>query len=207
MWCWPSGSTVRRTVGSSGSLPGLFYRLLKVLSDVDIPENVGDFRLMDRQVNAALRRLPERTRFMKGLFAWLGFKQTTIEFTRSARLNGEAKQGLRKLLNLAADGLVSFSATPLRFWGYLGFAIAAMAFSYGAFIIFQTLLYGVDVPGFATLTTVLLFCNGLIMINLGLLGEYVTRIFTEVKQRPLYLVRDRINFHGTDDDNHVPPID
>lgn len=186
---------------------GLFYRLLKALSDVEIPENVGDFRLMDRQVNAALRRLPERTRFMKGLFAWLGFTQTTIEFTRPGRLEGEAKQDLRKLLNLATDGLVSFSGTPLRFWGYLGFATAGLAFAYGVVIVFKTLFYGVDVPGFATLTTVLLFFNGLIMINLGLLGEYVTRIFTEVKQRPLYLVRDRINFDNTDDDDHAPPVD
>lgn len=182
----------------------LFYRLLQSMSDVDVPENVGDFRLMDRRVNAALKRLPERTRFMKGLFAWLGFSQTTIEFVRPARQDGTAKQNWRKLISLATDGLVSFSATPLRFWGYLGFIIAGLSFAYGLVIVVQTLVYGVDVPGFATLATVLLFFNGLVMLNLGILGEYVTRIFTEVKERPLYLVRDRINF-DTDDD--APPAE
>lgn len=172
----------------------LFYRLLRAFSEVDIPENVGDFRLMDRRVNEALRRLPERTRFMKGLFAWLGFRQTTIDFTRPARQGGTGKQNLGRLLRLAMDGLVSFSTTPLRIWGYLGFLVAGLAFAYGAVIFFRTLIFGVDVPGFATLATVLLFFNGLIMVNLGILGEYITRIFAEVKDRPLYLVRERINF-------------
>lgn len=177
----------------------LFYRLFRSLSEVDLPDNVGDFRLMDRQVNDAFRRLPERSRFMKGLFAWLGFTQKTIEFTRPPRAAGGAKQDLRKLISLAIDGLISFSAVPLRFWSFLGFLVACMAFFYGAFIVVQTLLYGVDVPGFATLVTVLLFFNGLIMLNLGILGEYVTRIFTEVKERPIYLVRSRINFDEDDD--------
>lgn len=177
----------------------LFYKVLRLLSEVEIPENVGDFRLMDRRVNDALRRLPERTRFMKGLFAWLGFRQTTIDFTRPARQGSTTKQTLGRLLRLATDGLVSFSTMPLRVWGYLGFAVAGLAFAYGAVIFFRTLIYGVDVPGFATLATVLLFFNGLIMVNLGILGEYVTRIFTEVKDRPLYLVRERINFDGETD--------
>ncbi|MEM7521030.1 MAG: glycosyltransferase family 2 protein [Pseudomonadota bacterium] len=180
----------------------LFYILLRGLSDVDIPENVGDFRLMDRKVNDALRRLPERSRFMKGLFAWLGFREATVEFVRPARQGGPEKQNLRRLIALAMDGLISFSTTPLRFWGYLGFVVAMFAFCYGLYIILKTLIFGVDTPGFATLATVLLFFNGLLMINLGVLGEYVTRIYTEVKQRPLYLVRERINFEA---DNDAPP--
>jgi len=176
----------------------LFYRLIRGLSDVDIPENVGDFRLMDRQVNEALRRLPERTRFMKGLFAWLGFRQTEIEFVRPRRQDGAGKQNLRRLIGLAMDGVISFSTVPLRMWGYLGFVVAGFAFCYGMFIVLKTLVFGVDTPGFATLATVLLFFNGLLMINLGVLGEYVTRIFTEVKGRPLYLVRERINFESED---------
>lgn len=178
----------------------LFYKLIRGLSDVDIPENVGDFRLMDRQVNDALRRLPERTRFMKGLFAWLGFHQTSIEFVRPARRDGVEKQNLHRLIGLAMDGVISFSTMPLRFWGYLGFVIALLAFCYGAYIVLKTLIFGVDTPGFATLATVLLFFNGLLMINLGVLGEYVTRIFTEVKGRPLYLVRERINFEDDRDE-------
>jgi len=176
----------------------LFYRLIRGLSDVDIPANVGDFRLMDRQVNEALRRLPERTRFMKGLFAWLGFRQTEIEFVRPRRQDGAGKQNLRRLIGLAMDGVISFSTVPLRMWGYLGFVVAGFAFCYGMFIVLKTLVFGVDTPGFATLATVLLFFNGLLMINLGVLGEYVTRIFTEVKGRPLYLVRERINFESED---------
>jgi glycosyltransferase involved in cell wall biosynthesis len=177
----------------------LYYRLFKRLSDVDIPANVGDFRLMDRQVNIALRHLPERTRFMKGIFAWLGFRQTTITFSRPARSRGEASQSFTKLVRLAMDGLISFSGMSLRIWGYMGFIIASLAFGYGAVIVVKTLIYGIDTPGFATLATVLLFFNGLIMINLGILGEYITRIFTEVKGRPIYLVRQRINFDQDDD--------
>lgn len=172
----------------------LFYRFLRVMSDVDIPENVGDFRLMDRAVVDALRRLPERSRFMKGIFAWLGFRQITLDFVRPARQDGSSKFGVRKLMQLATEGIVSFSTVPLRMWSYVGFAVAAGALIFMLYIIFDTIFFGRDTPGFATLATVLLFFNGLVMINLGIIGEYLARIFTEVKARPIYLVRDEIQF-------------
>tara|TARA_R100000501_G_scaffold16059_1_gene29163 strand:- start:18440 stop:19369 length:930 start_codon:yes stop_codon:yes gene_type:complete len=172
----------------------LFYRFLRVMSDVDIPENVGDFRLMDRAVVDALRRLPERSRFMKGIFAWLGFRQITLDFVRPARQDGSSKFGARKLMQLATEGIVSFSTVPLRMWSYVGFAVAAGALIFMLYIIFDTIFFGRDTPGFATLATVLLFFNGLVMINLGIIGEYLARIFTEVKARPIYLVRDEIQF-------------
>jgi len=177
----------------------MFYRVIGRLSEVEIPENVGDFRVMDRQVNDALRQLPERTRFMKGLFAWLGFRQTTVEFVRPARQDGTEKQNFHRLFRLGVDGIISFSTIPLRFWGYLGFVIAGLAFFYGAFIVLKTLIFGVDTPGFATLATVLLFFNGLLMINLAILGEYIVRIFAEVKRRPLYIVRSTVNCAGEND--------
>ena len=172
----------------------MFYRLLRMMSDVEIPENVGDFRLMDREVVNALHRLPERTRFMKGIFAWLGFRQTTIDFVRPARQEGSGKFGFRKLFQLAMEGIISFSIVPLRMWSYVGFMVAAAALLFMLYIVIDTLLFGRDTPGFATIATVLLFFNGLIMINLGIIGEYLARIFTEVKARPIYLVREQIHF-------------
>lgn len=175
----------------------LYYRLLRWLSEVEIPENVGDFRLMDRRVVEALARLPERTRFMKGIFAWLGFRQTVLTFARPRRLDGEGKQGLRSLFRLALNGILSFSSVPLRMWTYLGLLTAMTAGVYMVYTILKTLILGVDTPGFATIVTVLLFFNGLLMINLGIIGEYLARIFVEVKGRPVYIVRDTTNIaHG-----------
>ena len=182
----------------------LFYRFLRVMSDVDIPENVGDFRLMDRAVVDALHRLPERTRFMKGIFAWLGFRQITVDFVRPARQDGSGKFGVRKLMQLAIEGIVSFSTVPLRMWSYVGFAVALGAMAFMLYILFDTIFFGRDTPGFATLATVLLFFNGLVMINLGIIGEYLARIFTEVKARPIYLVRDEIQFSETRTEDKVP---
>lgn len=173
---------------------GMFYRAMRLSGDIEIPENVGDFRVMDRKVVDALRLLPERTRFMKGLFAWLGFKQITIEFERPPRQGGEAKQSLKRLVGLASDGLISFSTLPLRIWSYIGFFVALISLLYMIYIVLKTLIFGIDTPGFATLLTVLLFFNGLLMINMGILGAYIARIFTEVKARPLYLVQSRTNF-------------
>ncbi|MDO5758453.1 MAG: glycosyltransferase family 2 protein [Rhodobacterales bacterium] len=170
----------------------LFYSLIRRLSETDIQENVGDFRLMDRQVVEALRRLPERTRFMKGLFAWLGYRQTVVEFVRPPRQDGAEKQRFSKLLLLALDGIISFSSMPLRIWTYLGLIVAFLSMTYMVWIVGNTLIFGSDTPGFATLATALLFFNGLLMINMGILGEYVARIFSEVKARPVYLVRTQV---------------
>jgi len=167
-----------------------FYRLIGRLSQIEIPENVGDFRLMDRRVVEALANLPERSRFMKGVFAWLGFRQVVVEYAREPRVAGTAKQNWPRLFALAIDGIVSFSAVPLKVWSYIGFAVAAMAALYGLFITLRTLIYGVDVPGYASLLVVTLFMNGLVLIGLGVLGEYMARIFTEVKRRPVYVIAE-----------------
>lgn len=171
----------------------LFYKLLNRLSDTDIPENVGDFRLMDRRVIEALKKCSERVRFMKGLFAWLGFRQTTVTFIRPPRSAGEEKQRLIPLIKLALEGLISFSSLPLRIWSFFGIAIATFSVAYAIFIIVQTLFLGIDVPGYASLTVIVLFLGGMNMLSVGILGEYVSRIFEETKQRPVYIVRDVIN--------------
>jgi glycosyltransferase involved in cell wall biosynthesis len=165
-----------------------FYRLIGSLSHVEIPENVGDFRLMDRRVVEALATLPERSRFMKGVFAWLGFRQIVVEYAREPRAAGTVKQNWPRLFALALDGIVSFTAAPLKVWSYIGFAVAAFAGSYGLLIIARTLILGADVPGYSSLLVVTLFMNGLVLIGLGVMGEYLARIFTEVKRRPIYVI-------------------
>jgi polyisoprenyl-phosphate glycosyltransferase len=169
----------------------LFYRFHNSISDTAVPENVGDFRLMDRVAVEALRNLPERRRFMKGLFAWVGFKTTAIDYVREPRAAGQTKFSGWKLWNLALEGITSFSTVPLRFWTYFGSAVALTAFAYGLFIILRTFLRGVDVPGYASLLTVVLFLGGIQLIGIGVLGEYLGRIYIETKRRPIYVVRAR----------------
>lgn len=178
----------------------LFYRVIAPMSEVPIPANAGDFRLMDRRVAEALRRMPERTRFMKGMFAWLGFRQATVSYVRPARAAGSTKWPLWRLWNFALDGIFSFTTLPLRVWTYFGLGVALVALAYMLFVILRTLIYGVDVPGYASIIVMLLFFNGMNMIGLGVLGEYLGRVFIEVKQRPLYLVRDAIGFDSVPED-------
>ena len=169
----------------------MFYRLHNALSHLQIPENVGDYRLMDRVVVDALKQLPERQRFMKGLFAWVGFKTVTIEYSRDARLVGETKFSGWKLWNFAIEGITSFSLMPLKIWIYVGLAGALFAFLYATFIIIRTLIFGIDLPGYASLLVVTLFFGSLQLISLGVIGEYIGRIYVESKQRPLYLIRKK----------------
>lgn len=169
----------------------MFYRLHNALSGLQIPENVGDFRLMDRVVVDALKQLPERQRFMKGLFAWVGFKTATVEYARDARLAGETKFSGWKLWNFAIEGITSFSLVPLKVWTYVGGIGALFAFCYAVFVVIKTLVFGIDVPGYASLLVVMLFFGSLQLICLGVLGEYIGRIYFESKQRPLYLIRKR----------------
>jgi glycosyltransferase involved in cell wall biosynthesis len=169
----------------------MFYRLHNALSHLQIPENVGDYRLMDRVVIDALKQLPERQRFMKGLFAWVGFKTVTIEYSRDARLVGETKFSGWKLWNFAIEGITSFSLMPLKIWIYVGLAGALFAFLYATFIIIRTLIFGIDLPGYASLLVVTLFFGSLQLISLGVIGEYIGRIYFESKQRPLYLIRKK----------------
>jgi glycosyltransferase involved in cell wall biosynthesis len=173
----------------------IFYKLIDVISEVRIPKNTGDFRLIDQCVVDALRQLPERTRFMKGLFAWVGFKQTAILYDRDPRESGESKWNYWHLWNFAIDGITSFSVVPLKVWSYLGLFVSFSALCFAIFLVSDTLLSGIDVPGYASMMTVILFLGGIQLITLGVIGEYLARIYTEVKHRPLYLVR---SVHGFD---------
>ena len=166
-----------------------FYRFINSISETHLVPNAGDFRLMDRAVIDAFLALPERGRFNKGLFAWLGFRQYLITHQRPLRAAGSSKFNYRKLFRLAMDGITSFSSFPLRLWTYVGFTISALSFLYGSFIVLRTLIYGADVPGYASLMVALMFFGGIILLSVGVLGEYVGRIFLEVKHRPLYVVR------------------
>ncbi len=172
------------------------------LADVPIPAEAGDFRLLDRRVVDALKQLPERRRFMKGLYSWVGFSQTTVDYERPARQSGSSKWRFWSLWNFALDGIFSFSTIPLRIWTYIGMSVAVFAAFYIVFIIVRTLIFGIAVPGYASLLVVILFFSGVNMIGLGILGEYIGRIASEVKQRPLYLVEST---RGFDKINHRPP--
>jgi polyisoprenyl-phosphate glycosyltransferase len=166
-----------------------FYQLHNRICSIPIPENVGDFRLMNRAAVDALRRLPEQQRFMKGLFAWVGFRTKIVEYSRQHRSAGKSKFSGWTLWNFALDGVTSFSTAPLRVWTYIGLGIAIVAFNYAAFIVIRTLFNGVDVPGYASLLVAVLFMGGLQLISIGILGEYIGRVYLETKRRPKYVIR------------------
>ncbi|HEY9300798.1 MAG TPA: glycosyltransferase, partial [Phormidium sp.] len=176
------------------------YSTIGSMSHVPIPSNTGDFRLLDRKVVEALKQLPERTRFMKGLFAWVGFKQTSVMFDRHPRLKGKTTWNYWRLWNFAIDGITSFSLLPLKVWGYVGFCISLISFIYASFLVIRTLIYGVDWPGYASLMVAILFLGGIQLLTLGIIGEYLGRVYEEVKRRPLYLVRE---FYGIESPNGV----
>jgi glycosyltransferase involved in cell wall biosynthesis len=167
-----------------------FYRVINRLSATDIPADTGDFRLVSRRVLDALRSLRERQRFMKGLFAWVGYPQVAVEYEREPRLAGRSKFNYWRLWNFALEGITGFSTAPLRVGTYLGLASALVAFAYGVWIVFKTLRWGEPVQGWPTMMAVVLFLGGVQLIALGVIGEYLGRLFIESKQRPLYLVRD-----------------
>lgn len=175
---------------------GLYYRAHNAVSAEKIPENAGDFRLMDRKVVDVIRAMPERNRFMKGLFAWAGFRQASVEYDRAKRETGKTKYNYWKLWTLALDGITSASTVPLRIWSYVGALIALLALAYASFIAFDTMVFGNRVPGYASIMTSVLFLGGVQLISLGVLGEYVGRILTETKQRPLYVVRDTVGIES-----------
>jgi len=168
----------------------LFYRLMNRLSDVSIPVDTGDFRLLSRRALDAVNSLPERNRIMKGLFAWIGFHQRTIEYDRDSRAAGSSKWRYWKLWNLALEGITGFSIGPLKVATYVGFLTALSAFGYAAFVFTKTLILGDPVRGFPTLVVVISFLGGLQLMAIGVLGEYVGRLFVEAKNRPLYFVEE-----------------
>ena len=170
----------------------LYYRAHNWLSADKIPEHAGDFRLLDHKVVEVIRRLPERNRFMKGLFAWAGFRQAAVSYHREERKLGTSKFNYWKLWTLAVDGITSASTVPLRVWSYVGALVALGALAYAGFIVVRTLAFGIETPGYASMMVAILFLGGLQLLSLGVLGEYVGRILTETKQRPLYVVADRV---------------
>ena len=171
---------------------GLYYRAHNAVSADKIPENAGDFRLLDRKVVEVIRALPERNRFMKGLFAWAGFRQAAVEYDRAERETGTTKYNYWKLWTLALDGITSASTVPLRIWSYVGAIVALFAIGFAGWLAVDTMIFGNAVPGYASIMTSVLFLGGIQLISLGVLGEYVGRILTETKQRPLYVVRDTV---------------
>ena len=193
-----------RTNRRTDSLPkrltaDLYYRAHNYLSSDKIPEHAGDFRLLDRAVVEIIRQMPERNRFMKGLFAWSGFRQAAVEYERAPRTAGSTKFRYWKLWQLALDGLTSASTMPLRIWSYIGLVIAFFTFLYAVYVIVKTILFGSDVAGYPSLMVAILFFGGLQLISLGVLGEYVGRILIETKRRPLYVVRSKIGFDAEEE--------
>lgn len=199
---WERGAEVvlaRRTDRSSDSFlkrttSNLFYKIHNTISPVKIPNDVGDFRLMDKVVVDGIKCLPEKQRFMKGLFAWVGFKTTTLDYTREKRIAGSTKFSGWKLWNFALEGITSFSSAPLRIWTYIGSFGALISFVYGLITIIKTLVIGNDVPGYTSLIVSIIFFGSIQLIGIGMLGEYIGRVYMETKNRPIYIVRKKYGF-------------
>jgi glycosyltransferase involved in cell wall biosynthesis len=199
---WLSGAKVVNALRACRSSDGYlkrstakaFYSLYNAVTDYKIPHNVGDFRLIDREVANILLQLPERTRFMKGLIPWIGFPTDCVNYVRAPRSAGHTKWHYWQLWNFALDGLTSATTAPLRIWTYIGTLVSISAFFYALFLIARVALYGIETPGYASLMVVVLFLGGLNMLALGILGEYIGRISTEAKARPLYVVRSTTGF-------------
>lgn len=172
----------------------LFYWMMQRMSSINMPRNAGDFRLMDRKITDAIKQFPERTRFMKGLYAWVGYKSMGVTFQVKERAAGKSSWKFFRLAELAITGIASFSDIPLRVWSMIGFVISCIAMIYAVYIVTITLLYGADLPGFPTLVVAIMFLGGIQLLSIGILGEYIARIFTEVKQRPKYLLRIKEGF-------------
>jgi len=175
-----------------------FYRLFERFGETELPEGAGDFRLMDRKAVDALCAMGERARFSKGLYAWVGFRSIGVEFQVAERLHGATKFNYHKLFSFAFDGISSFSTVPLKIATYFGALIACLATAAALFYALRTLLFGTDLPGFPTLVVSIMFFSGIQLISLGMIGEYVGRIFAEVKRRPLYLVDERLGMEAGD---------
>lgn len=173
-------------------LAKLYYRLFNFLVDSDIPKNAGDFRLLSRRAIDAMNTLQERARFNKGLYSWIGFRSIAVPFSVSERRHGTSKWNLRRLVHYAIDGVTSFSTIPLRVWSLLGLTISLMALIYSAIFLVRTLLFGADIPGFPTLVISVMFFSGAQLISLGIMGEYLGRVYDEVKARPLYFIADQV---------------
>ena len=179
-----------------------FYSLFETFGETGLPDGAGDFRLLDRQAVEALKSMPECARFSKGLYAWIGFKSVGVPFEVAERHAGTTKFSYGKLTRFALDGLMSFSTLPLKIWTYIGLGVSVFSLAMALYYILQTIFHGIDVPGYASLIVSITFFAGVQMLSLGILGEYIGRIFAEVKRRPLYLVAERL-----EDETSVAPTD
>ncbi|APA83572.1 glycosyltransferase family 2 protein [Francisella tularensis] len=168
---------------------GLFYKVMNKISDTKLTPNAGDYRLLNRAAVNAFLELKEKIRFNKGLLTWIGFKEKIVYHAREERAAGQTKWNYWKLFKFSIDGITSFSRAPLEIWSYIGVVVALISFIYGSIIVLKSLLFGVDVPGYPSLVTFILFFSGLQMIGIGMLGSYIGRIFIETKHRPLYIIR------------------
>ena len=177
----------------------LFYRLLNALTDVHLPNDVGDFRLIDRAVCDALKSLPERNRYVRGLVSWVGFRQTAVDYVREERFAGETKYPLRKMLKLAGDAMTSFSYKPLKMSIFIGILAAISSFVYLIVVVCQRIFNRIPVTGWATLVCLVLLLNGIVLIMLGIIGQYIGRIYDETKGRPLYIIGHRVNFEDKEE--------
>ena len=182
-----SDETWRKRLGT-----WIFYKLVNSGTGTPIPVDAGDFRLMDRRVADALRALPERNRFMKGLYAWVGFRTVVLPYTPAARLSGHSSFSMKRLSKLAFTGVTAFTNAPLRLWSALGAGFAFLALGFAGWIVIEHFIHGHDVPGWATLVTGIAFSTGVQLLSVGILGEYIGRIFDEVKQRPVYIVGEAL---------------
>jgi glycosyltransferase involved in cell wall biosynthesis len=175
-----------------------FYRIFRAVSGTRLPEGAGDFRLLSRRAVDALNRIGERVRFNKGLYAWIGYRSIGVPFSVAERKDGGSSRfNVRKLWRFAIDGVASFSTMPLRVWSYLGLAISLFAFAYAFVFLIKTLLYGIDQPGFPTLVISIMLLSGVQLISLGVMGEYIGRMYEEVKARPLFLVAEEVGLDPT----------
>lgn len=173
-----------------------FYAVFRTIAEIQMPTGAGDFCLLDRKVIDAVNALPERNRFMKGLVSWVGFRQATVPFDVAPRQGGHSSWNFFRLLRFAFDGLSSFSTLPLRIWTWGGAATSLFALAYGVYLVLRTMIYGIDVPGYASMMVGILFLGGAQLLSLGMVGEYLARVFTEVKARPIYLIAERVGFNS-----------
>ena len=170
-------------------ISSMFYRVHNAVSELVIPQDVGDFRLLDRKVVEALKLLPERRRFMKGIFAWVGFRTSILEFDTNVRFSGKSHFSGWRLWNFALEGITSFSTVPLRIWTYIGGVISLGAIGYATKVILSTIIYRTDLPGYPSLFCAILFLGGVQLIGIGVLGEYIGRIYQQIRNRPRYVVQ------------------
>jgi dolichol-phosphate mannosyltransferase len=172
---------------------GLYYRFLRRMTDVDLPVDTGEFRLIDRKVCDVIKGIKEKNRYIRGLVSWVGFKQTAVDYVRAERFAGETKYPLTKMIKLAMNGITSFSYKPLKLAAHLGFGISALSFMYLLIVLYQRLFTSSTTVGWASMVAIVLFSQGIVLMVLGLMGEYIGRIFEEIKDRPIYIIDEIIN--------------